>query len=394
MKQLIENLRSGQIEIADVPCPKPRPGHLLIQTSRTLISSGTERTIVEFGQAGLIAKARAQPEKVRQVLTKIKTDGLLPTIETVFSRLDEPMPLGYCNAGRVVEVGRGVEGFAVGDRVASNGRHAEVVCVPSTLAARIPDPVDDDSASFTVLGSIALHGIRLLEPTLGERFVVVGLGLLGQIAIQLLRAHGCNVLGVDVNTARCELARSFGCEVCCAGQGADPVAAAEAFSKARGVDGVLITASTKSDATIKQATQMCRKRGRIVLVGVIGLNLSRNDFYLKELSFRVSCSYGPGRYDATYEDKTQDYPESYVRWTVARNFEAVLDAMAHERLSVAPLISHRVEHADASRAYQLVLDDPEALGVVMTYPQETNALTREIVLGAKPHAETSSAPTS
>ena len=214
MKQVLQHLRDGRIELADVPCPIVRPGHLLIQTTASLISAGTERMLVEFGQAGWIAKARSQPEKVKQVLQKIKTDGLFPTLEAVFSKLDEPLPLGYCNVGRVVEVGRGADafGFSVGDRVASNGPHAEMVCVPATMVARVPDNVDDASASFTVLGSIALHGMRLLEPTLGERFVVVGLGLLGQVAVQLLRANGCNVLGIDVNPQRCELAKKFGAE--------------------------------------------------------------------------------------------------------------------------------------------------------------------------------------
>ncbi|MEP0847871.1 MAG: zinc-binding alcohol dehydrogenase, partial [Phycisphaerae bacterium] len=297
MRQVLQNLRTGEIELADVPCPMVRPGHLLIQSTRSLISAGTERMLVEFAQASLIGKARSQPEKVRQVLVKIRTDGLLPTLEAVFSRLDEPLPLGYCNVGRVIEVGRGVESFNVGDRVASNGPHAEMVCVPATLAARIPDTVSDDAASFTVLGSIALHGVRLLSPTLGEGFVVFGLGLLGLVGAQLLRAHGCRVLGVDVNEQRCALARSLGCEAACVGQGGDAVQAAQAFSRGAGVDGVLITASAKGDSIMHQAAQMCRKRGRIVLVGVVDLNLSRADFYEKELSFQVSCSYGPGRYD-------------------------------------------------------------------------------------------------
>lgn len=212
MKQILQNLRSGEIELADVPCPMVRPGHLLVQATRTLISPGTERMLVEFSQAGLIGKARAQPEKVRQVLQKIRSDGLFPTLEVVFSRLDEPLPLGYCHAGRVVEIGAGVTGFAVNDRVISNGAHAEMVHVPATLAARIPDLVSDDCASFAVPGAIALQGLRLAEPTLGEDFVVVGLGLLGGLAIQLLRANGCNVVGIDTNESRCELARGFGVE--------------------------------------------------------------------------------------------------------------------------------------------------------------------------------------
>ncbi|MFQ5806586.1 MAG: bi-domain-containing oxidoreductase [Phycisphaerae bacterium] len=370
MKQVLQHLRTGQIELADVPCPVVRPGHLLIQTTRSLISAGTERTLVEFGRAGLIAKARSQPEKVKQVLDKIRNAGLLPTLATVFSRLDEPLPLGYCNVGRVVEVGRGVQRFAIGDRAASNGPHAEMVCVPSTLAARVPDETDDDCASFTVLSSIALHGVRLLKPMLGERFAVVGLGLLGQVAVQLVQAHGGRVLGVDVNRARCELAQRFGCETMCVEEGADPVRAGLAFSQGFGLDGVLITASAKGSEIIHQAAQMCRKRGRIVLVGAVGLNLRRADFYEKELSFQVSCSYGPGRYDPVYEQRTQDYPRAYVRWTVARNFEAILDAMARRRLDVRPLISKVLPHADAQQAYDAILNDSNVLGVVMKYPEQ------------------------
>lgn len=369
MKQVLQHLRTGQIELADVPCPAVRPGHLLVQTTRTLISAGTERMLVEFGQASLIAKARSQPEKVRQVLEKIRTDGLMPTLEAVFNKLDEPLPLGYCSVGRVVEVGRGVEGFCVGDRVASNGPHAEMACVPWTLAARVPDGVTDDEASFTVLGSIALHGVRLMTPTLGERFVVVGLGLLGQVAVQLLSASGADVLGVDVNAQRCELARQFGAQTTCVGDGGDPVRAAQAFSRGHGVDGVLITASAKTDEIMHQAAQMCRKRGRIVLVGVVGLNLRRADFYERELTFQVSCSYGPGRYDPVYESG-HDYPEAYVRWTVGRNFEAMLESMQTGRLDVKPLISRNLPQGDAPAAYDAIVKDSSVLGVILQYPEQ------------------------
>lgn len=382
MKQVLQHLRSGQIELADVPCPTVRPGHLLVQTAATLISAGTERMLVEFGQAGLIAKARSQPEKVKQVLQKIKTDGLFPTLEAVFAKLDEPLPLGYCNVGRVVEVGRGVEGFSVGDRVASNGQHAEMVCVPATLAARVPDNVDDESASFTVLGSIALHGIRLMEPTLGEKFVVVGLGLLGQVAVQLLRASGCDVLGIDVNRARCELAEKFGAKSACVAEGADPVQAALAFSRGVGADGVLITASAKSDEIMHQAAASCRKRGRIVLVGVVPLNLVRSDFYEKEITFQVSCSYGPGRYDPVYEGQARDYPRGYVRWTVARNFEAMLDAMAEKRIDVKPMVTKVMSQGQAAAAYDAIVNDGSILGLVMTYPQQPPPTGRIITLPA------------
>mgnify|MGYP000296170803 CR=1 FL=1 len=368
MIQILQNLKTGAIELANVPTPLCRPGHLLIATRRSLISAGTERMLVEFGQASLLAKARSQPEKVRQVLDKIRTDGLLPTLEAVFARLDQPLPLGYCNAGVVLEVGAGVTGFSVGDRVVSNGPHAEVVCVPKNLCARIPDGVSDDEAAFTVLAAVGLQGIRLTNPTLGEAVVVTGLGLLGLMTVQMLIANGCRVLGIDLDSHKCALARRFGAETADISAGVDPVAAALAFSHGRGVDAVLITASTRSSEPVHQAAQMCRKRGRIVLVGVTGLELNRADFYEKELTFQVSCSYGPGRYDPNYEERGHDYPYGFVRWTAQRNFQAVLDLMAGKKLDVELLISRRFPLDQAPEAYRLLLADRSLLGVLLTYP--------------------------
>ena len=368
MKQILQNLRDGRTEVVDVPVPRPSSGTLLIDTCRSLVSAGTERMLVEFGRAGWIDKARQQPDKVRMVWDKVRTDGLAPTLETVRNKLDTPLPMGYCNAGVVREVGAGVSGFRVGDRVASNGRHAEVVCVPMNLCARIPDAVSDDEAAFTVIGAIALQGIRLANPTLGESVVVSGLGLVGLIAVQLLRANGCRVLGIDPDGMRCELARGFGAETVNLSGGGDPLGAARSFSRGHGVDAVIVTASTRSSEPIHQAAEMCRKRGRIVLVGVTGLELSRADFYEKELSFQVSCSYGPGRYDPEYEDKGHDYPVGFVRWTEQRNFEAVLDMMADGRLDVKPLISHRFEIGDAARAYEVVAGSDRSLGILLEYP--------------------------
>lgn len=377
MKQILQSLRSGATEVADVPAPMPRRGHVLIRTERTLVSAGTERMLVEFGKAGWIAKARSQPDKVRQVLDKVKTDGVVPTAEAVFNKLDQPMPLGYCNVGIVMDVGSGVGGFAVGDRVVSNGRHAEVVNVPENLCAKVPDGVSPDEAAFTVLAAIGLQGIRLVEPTMGECVVVTGLGLIGLVTVQLLRANGCRVLGLDYDPAKLAMARRFGAEVVDLAAGQDPVAAAEQFSRGRGVDAVIITASTKSNEPVHQAALMCRKRGRIVLVGVTGLELSRADFYEKELSFQVSCSYGPGRYDPAYEEKGFDYPVGFVRWTEQRNFEAILDLMATGQLDVKPLVSHRFAIDDAPAAYALISGDQPSLGVVLEYP----------AAAAKPEAE-------
>lgn len=369
MKQLLQNLRDGTTEVADVPAPRAGTGELLIRTRRSLVSAGTERMLVEFGKAGLIDKARQQPDKVRQVLEKVRTDGLAPTLEAVRAKLDQPLPLGYSNVGTVVEVGRGVTGFAVGDRVASNGRHAEVVAVPQNLCARIPDGVSDEAASFTVVGAIALQGIRLAAPTLGECVVVTGLGLIGLMTVELLRSHGCHVLGLDFDRAKLDLARRLGAETVDLTAGADPVAAARAFSRGRGADAVIVTASTRSSEPMHQAAGMCRKRGRIVLVGVTGLELSRADFYEKELTFQVSCSYGPGRYDPSYEERGQDYPLGFVRWTAQRNFEAVLDLMADGRLDPAPLVSHRFAVGDAEKAYEVVGGAEPSLGIVLEYPE-------------------------
>lgn len=380
MKQVLQNLRTGEIEVAELPCPMVRPGHLLIQTRASLISAGTERMLVEFGKGSILAKARAQPEKVRQVLDKIKVEGLLPTIEKVFLRLDEPLPLGYCNAGVVLEVGDGVKGFAAGDRVANNGPHAELVCVPRNLCAKIPEGVSDEQAAFTVLSAVGLQGIRLLKPTLGETVAVLGLGLIGLAAVQLLIAGGCRVLGVDLNADRLRLAEQLGARPVDLAAGADPVAAATAFSGGRGVDGVLIAASSKSNDIVGQAARMCRSRGRIVLVGVVGLELNRSEFYKKELIFQVSCSYGPGRYDSAYEERGQDYPLGFVRWTEQRNFEAVLDLFAAGRLNVDPLISNRVELAKAVEAYRALTGDADALGIVLTYPDQQIARRQTVVL--------------
>lgn len=378
MKQILQNLKNGTTQIADVPAPQVPHGGLLIHTSCTLVSAGTERMLVDFGKGNLLQKARQQPDKVIQVLEKIKTDGLMATANTVLNKLDTPLPLGYCNVGRVIEVGNSITAFSVGDRVVSNGKHAEFVAVPQNLCARIPNSVDDESAAFTVIGAIALQGIRLLQPTLGETVVVTGLGLIGLVAVQLLRAHGCRVLGLDFEESKIELARKFGAETVNLAAHEDPIAAAQIYSRGRGVDAVLITADTKSNEPIHQAATMCRKRGRIVLVGVVGMEMSRGDFYEKELSFQVSCSYGPGRYDPEYEENGNDYPVGYVRWTQQRNFEAVLDMMADGRINMTPLISHRFKLVDAASAYDLI-GSSNPLGVLLECEAQVEDLFRNTV---------------
>lgn len=370
MKQVLQNLANGDTSLVDVPCPKAKNSNVLIETTKTLVSVGTERMLVDFGKAGWIEKARSQPDKVKMVLEKVQTDGLAATYDAVKSKLDQPLPLGYCNVGTVLDGSN--TGFETGTRVVSNGNHAEVVRVPKNLVAAIPEDVDDESASFTVLGAIAMQGIRLIKPTLGETVVVTGLGLIGLLAVQILKANGCRVLGIDFDSAKCELAKQFGAEVVDLSKGEDALVTAEAFSRGRGVDAVLITASSKSNDIMHQAATMCRKRGRIVLVGVVGLELSRADFYEKELTFQVSCSYGPGRYDEEYESKGKDYPIAFVRWTEQRNFEAILDLMASRAINVKPLVSHRFSIDDAKAAYEK-LDDRASLGIVLDYSSTEEA---------------------
>lgn len=388
MKQILQNLKTGKTELMEVPCPIVKPGHLLIKTSFSVISAGTERMLVEFGKANYLSKAKQQPDKVKQVIDKLKTDGVLSTLSSVQAKLDQPLPLGYSNAGTIIEVGKGVDNFNIGDRVISNGPHSEVVCVPKNLCARIPEGVNDEEAAFTVLASIALQGVRLARPTLGENFVVTGLGLIGQVVVQILIAQGCQILAIDFDKNRLELARRFSAHIVDLSKREDPISKGLAFSKGQGVDGVIIAASTKSSEPVHQAAQMCRKRGRIVLVGVTGLELSRADFYEKELTFQVSCSYGPGRYDTEYEIKGKDYPFGLVRWTEQRNFEAILQMMKDKRLNVLPLISHRFPFEEAEEAYKLISSEESFLGIVLQYPSKgekssENIFNRKMILARK-----------
>lgn len=369
MKQIIHNFKTGETFLEDIPVPRPGKGKILIRSTHSLVSLGTERSLVEFGKANLIQKARQQPDKVKQVLDKVKSDGLMPTVETVFKRLDEPLPLGYCNVGRVVEIGAGVSDFAVGDLVASNGKHAEYVCVPKNLVARVPEKVSSEEAAFTVIGSISLQGIRLCNPTFGETIVVYGLGLLGLLAAQMLLANGCRVIGVDIDKKKCSLADSWGVKTINPAAGNDPVKSVMDMTGGVGADGVIITASSKSQEIISNSAQMSRKRGRIILVGVIGLNISRAEFYEKELTFQVSCSYGPGRYDDNYEQKGIDYPLPFVRWTEKRNFEAILEAIGSGSLHVKELISDIFDLKEFNKVYDAI-GQSKSIATLLKYPED------------------------
>lgn len=367
MKQVMQNLSDGKTFLVEAPSPGVSKNHVLINTVVSLISAGTEKMLVDFGKSSYFKKALNQPDKVKMVFEKASTEGVFTTIDSVKSKLEQPIPLGYCNVGVVQSIGNGVLGLKKGDRVVSNGSHADVVKVPKNLCVKVPDGVDNDTAAFTVAASIGLQGMRLAETSLGESVVVIGGGLIGLLTVQLLCAQGCRVMVVDFDKSKLDLAAQFGAEICDISTNKDPVEQANSFSRGRGVDAVLITASSASNEPIKQAANMCRKRGRIILVGVVGLNLTRDLFYQKELTFKVSCSYGPGRYDPSYEEEGNDYPAAYVRWTEQRNFEAVLDMMAVGKINVKPLITNRFLFEDAESAYRTLIEKKSNIGVLLDY---------------------------
>jgi len=372
MKQILQSFKTGATTLEEVPAPVVSRGSVLIRTTRSLVSPGTERMLVEFGKSNLIAKAMQQPERVKQVLDKIKSDGLMPTLETVFNKLEQPLPLGYCNVGLVVEAGEGVSEFSVGDRVASNGQHAEYVNVPKNLVVKIPDNVSDDEAAFTVIGSIGLQGIRLCNPTFGETIVVTGLGLIGLLTAQMLLRNGCRVIGIDIDKNKCALAEKWGVKTVKPSGGDDPVKAVLEMTGGIGADGVIITASAKTNDIISQAALMSRKRGRIILIGVTGLNINRAEFYEKELTFQVSCSYGPGRYDENYEQKGIDYPLPFVRWTERRNFETILNSISTGQLKVKELITEIVELENFREIYGN-MGHSGSIASILKYPASSEA---------------------
>src|SRR5271157_616526 len=396
MKQLLQNMKNGKATIEEVPVPTPRDGFALIKTAASLVSAGTERMVVEFAEKNLVGKARSRPDLVKQVMNKARREGLIPAVQAAFSRLDQPMALGYSSAGTIVALGKnkapnmGVQGFRVGQRVACAGGgfavHAEYNVVPRNLLTLLPKNVDFESAAFTTLGAIAMHGFRLAEPQIGENVAVIGLGLLGLLAIQIASAAGCNVLGIDIDPKRVALASSLGIESV---RRAKAVDASQAFTANRGFDIVLICAGTLSNDPVELAAIIARDRARIVATGAVGLNIPRKIYYEKELSFINSRSYGPGRYDSSYEEEGKDYPLGYVRWTEGRNFESIVELMANGKLKTAPLITHRFPIDQAAQAYEVITDKrkEDFLGVLLTYDLEKEARSAKIefkAVSAKP----------
>lgn len=376
MKQILQSFKTGEMWLADVPAPLCPAKGAVVRTAASFVSAGTERMLAEFARKGLVGKALQMPDQVRKVLRKMKTEGVFATLEKVQAKLDQPIPLGYSSAGVVVEAGRD-SGFAVGDRVACGGagfaNHAECNAVPRNLIARIPDGVSFADASCATVGAIALQGVRQCEVRLGETVAVIGLGLMGILAVQMLKASGCRVIGFDPNAARCRLAEELGCDRAVSGNLADE---ALAFSEGHGVDAVLITAATHSDEPVTVAAEISKKKGRVVATGLVGMNLPRDAYYKKEIDFRLSCSYGPGRYDPVYEEQGVDYPFGYVRWTEQRNMAAFLQLVAEGKVTPSRLVTHRFPFDDALDAYQLLLGVRKEpyLGIVLEYGDQGKAV--------------------
>lgn len=376
MKQILQHMNDGKTVVEEVPVPMVRKGTALVRTSASLVSAGTERMLVDFAEKNLIGKAAARPDLVRQVISKAEREGLLATLEAAFNKLEQPMPLGYSSAGTIIEVGEGMGEFKPGDRVACAGGgyavHAEYAIIPRNLLTRLPETVDFESAAFTTLGAIAMHGFRLSSPQIGESVCVIGLGLLGLLAAQIARAAGCTVFGVDLSPDRLTLAQQLGFSATLNSNCLDLV---HGITGGTGFDHVLICADTKSDDTVLLAGQVARDRGSIVAIGAVGMDLPRKIYYEKELNFIVSRSYGPGRYDPHYEENGHDYPVSYVRWTEGRNFQSFIDLLAGGMVNVQPLISHRFMIEEAPKAYELITGHGAEpfLGVILTYPTSTQA---------------------
>lgn len=371
MKQLLQNIKTGKSTIEDVPVPTPRDGRALVKVEASLVSAGTERMVVEFAEKSLVGKARSRPDLVKQVIEKARRDGLVNTAQAAFNRLDQPMALGYSSAGTIIALGKNMQGFKVSQRVACAGGgfavHAEYNVVPRNLLTPLPENVDFESAAFTTLGAIAMHGFRLAEPQIGETVAVIGMGLLGLLTAQIASAAGCNVLGIDIDSARLTLASSLGLQSAARAQAVD---SAQAFTNNRGFDVILICADTSSNDPVELAGTIARDRARVVATGAVGLTIPRKIYYEKEISFINSRSYGPGRYDSNYEENGQDYPLGYIRWTEGRNFEAVVDLMSKDKLKVKPLVTHRFPIEKATQAYDVITGKKKEpfLGVLLTYP--------------------------
>lgn len=385
MKQILQSFKTGEMWLAEVPAPLCKRGGAVVATASSFVSAGTERMLAEFAKKGLVGKALQMPDQVKKVIRKMKTEGIFATLEKVKAKLDQPIPLGYSSAGVVIEAGRD-SGVNVGDRVACGGagfaNHADYDYVPKNLMVKIPDGVSYEDASCATVGSIALQGVRQCEVNLGESVAVIGLGLMGILAVQMLKASGCRVVGFDPNPSRCKLAEELGCDKAVSD---NLLGEAMTFSAGQGVDAVLITAATHSDEPVTVAAEICRKKGRVVVTGLVGMNLPRDQYYKKEIDFRMSCSYGPGRYDPVYEEQGVDYPFGYVRWTEQRNMAAFLQLVAEGKVTPSKLVTHRFKFDDALDAFQVLLGIKKEpyLGIVLEYGDSCKFKVESCKLGRR-----------
>lgn len=383
MLQVVQYQKDGNISLEEMPIPQCPEGGVLVRNINSLISAGTERTSVTNTQSSLLQRAKKQPEQVKLVMDFLKKEGIMSTISRVRSKLDSYKNLGYSSAGIVVE--SRCDEFKPGDRVACAGAgfavHAEVVAIPRNLVVKIPDGVEFEEAAYTTLGSIALQGVRQADMRLGETVAVIGLGLLGQLAVQMLKASGCIVIGMDINESLFEKAREYGCDYLCLSN-PDNIRNIVAFTGGLGCDAVILAASTGSNEPVEMALKITRKKGKIVVLGAVGMNLPRSPFYEKEIDFRISCSYGPGRYDDNYEINGNDYPPAYVRWTENRNMQAVLELIRSGKLDVRSMTTHTYQLNDAGKAYGLITgkSDEKYLGILLHYPDRPEALIKQVVL--------------
>lgn len=374
MKQLIQSYKTGKMEVVEVPVPGCNQNGILIQTKSSLVSAGTEKMMVDLAKKSLLGKAKSRPDLVKQVFEKMKKEGFQSTIQKVMTKLDSPVPLGYSCAGEIIMSGKNIMGFSNGDRVACAGtgyaNHAEINFIPKNLFTRIPDSVSFEDASFVTVGSIALQGLRQLDPTIGEKITVIGSGLIGQLTIQLLKANGCSVIAVDINKNKLLLAEEIGADKTALSE--DMLSCIEDFTKGVGVDGVIITASTKSKKIMAQAGEICRSKGRVIVVGLFPIEIPRDIYYKKELECKFSMSYGPGRYDPLYEEQGIDYPISYVRWTEQRNLETILNLIEYKKITPQKLITHKFEFENVLNAYKLLSGEIKEpyLGIILNYTKE------------------------
>lgn len=394
MKQVVQNFKTGELKVEELPPPVLRPGGVLVRTAYSLISAGTERTTVATAQSSLIGKARQRPDLVKQVLDSVRREGLVNTYEKVMARLETVKALGYSAAGTVIEVGEGVRGFRIGDQVACAGvgyaSHAEINFVPTNLCTLLPEGISLTGAAYTTLGAIAMQGVRQAQVQLGENVVVIGLGLIGQLTIQMLKAAGCRILGIDLDQAVVDLAIKSGAHQAI-NRSEDVHKLVDAFTQGRGADSIILTASTNSNDPVKLAGEIARDRGRVVVVGAVKMDIPREHYYMKELELCLSRSYGPGRYDPDYEEYGQDYPIGYVRWTEKRNMEEFLRLVAEKHINLELLTTHRFPVEKASDAYDLILGKTgeRCCGVLLEYPKDGKVVSRI----ATRYSDKSSSPT-